>query len=1568
MGCINRLKPYTRTARGIFLLAALVFACFASAGATGFTGKVTGEDGVTPIAGISVQAVDPNGDAILASAVTAGDGTYSLTSISPGTYHLQVDPPGYFPSVRSSHTVASGQDLQVNFALQWSGETWRDTFATDTWSVFISADRKSTNGNVLRFGTVSTGGGDYDSIRKTAAISYALHPYVTIRNKYKVNSGTMGNVNFIVDTMGDWSNRLILVNDYSVSWPWQERTYTIGEDMTWASFLQGDAAGDVDHYFDYLIFHSADRGYVAGQVKTPAGTPLPDTRVQLLKGSAVIGEALSDGAGNYSIWAATSTGGYTVYASTVNGAQFSQASVSIGGRVQTTVNVTLDPFPPAAVPGVRFTATTGNSAGVAWDAYGYAGYWIAFSSDPAFEVWHASQAITAGSPTTLGVYSLEPDTTYYFKVKSADLDDSYYSTAVSSATPPVLPGAVSFSAVYITSAVLQWADGGNPPGTWYQVEYAIDEGFVSNLGFSSGTALSATFGALNPNTTYYFGVRALGFGGQDTAATVPVSTITLAAPPAGEAYALVASTGLSVFWSNNGNPDGTRYEITEATAAAFATLNYSSVTPGNYFEAGGLLPNTTYYYRAAALNGSGLRSAVTEFAPVVTLSAVPLPIPNPTWSLGLVTGTSVETFWLVNNNPNYTEYYVGVSTDVNFNGLDYGPLAWFAAPSYNVTGLESGLTYHFRVKTRDVLNRSSAWLYLGTAQTEAGADNTPPSVNDLQGGDDAWRGAAGGAYMVHFSDLGSGLDKFQVQVTSGLSANGIIVHAWADAVTGINAADYEQDWVLPQAVFETILENVTSYVSVKAFDLAGNSTIYPDAFYVRRDITPPTITSYASSPAGWLAADPGAVFDVDFADALSGLAQVLYSASNQPALADANVLGWTPVDAIVSSPSVTALWGVNFGLLADGASNYISVKAVDAAGNYTVLQDVFRILKNTVGPAVAIAAPQAGYVSTAAVLSGSASAMNEASPVAGSEVAIQELTGSQYYDGTAFASGAPVWLAASGLASWSYNASTVPFAAGTQYKVYARSRDVNSFVTPIPYPSVTFQLDQDAPTVWVSTPAVASLVYAFDAVEGTAADTGGAGLANAEVYLMRLVDGRWWNFQTDAWGDVPVSSAAAPGAAWAFSPGLKLRGGLVHGQQYYVGGAARDAASPANVSAFGSAGSTFTWVDAYAPEAVAQFAPSTGTAPGRVNLAWTFPGDDGGAFPLTFGRYAVQYSTYPEAVFSTQAAQVMISTGLVLAAAPQAYTVAGLNPAATYYFRLWTEDDAGLWSGPSPLASTLSGEALDDMISGSVKNPAGQGITGVMVEAITNSGLVVASVYTLDDGFGSFTLPGLPDGLYRVQATWLEDGFSSSIAKDQIPMGYADANFELSVAYELASVSGSVPASAPSSLRPSAAGAAGVQLWQGSRLIASASPDASGRFSIRNLLPGSYTLRAAGTDGVWKSFTIQLAGGEDLQVTPLGALLRQASAYAYPNPARGFVKFRLYTEVAPVRFSLAVYSLDGSQVKAAEETFSGTGVNEYLWTFTGGRPASGVYFYTLRLKYPFSGETESVRGKFAVIR
>jgi len=1221
----------------------------------------------------------------------------------------------------------------------------------------------------------------------------------------------------------------------------------------------------------------------------------------------------------------------------------------------------------------HFDYNNSNSVSVSWTGTAGDNFWAVFSDDEFFDTWISSEAL----PDTFSkVYTgLKANTTYHFKIKFANEDDLSYTAPISSAIAAVPPGQVFFPEVYHSSVSAQWSTLENSPISEYQAETDIDPAFMLSMSFSSGAVSQAMFDGFTPDTTVYLRVRTFGLVGADSPYSTANSTITRAYQPGSEAYALVSSTGLSVFWDSNGNPGWTRYELTVSTEEGFVSVNYSTALPANYYEAAGLLPNTTYYFKALAVNGAGIRTAATVFGATMTYAAVPAGNPPELYDEDAV---SVQTRWSANDNPGSTQYYVQASTAANFTGLDYGPGTWAAGSARGVNGLDSGLLYYFRVRARDALGRPSPWLELGSRATQAGVDTTPPSVTDQQGGDTAWRGAVSGTYDVDFSDLGTGLDKFQVKVTTGPAFSGTVVADWTDAVTGINSDSYLSDWTLPAAVFAAIDENVPSYVSVRVYDLASpaNFTVKEDAFYVLRDTTPPTITNNAVSPAGWLAADPGAVFDVDFVDSLAGLASASYSAGSTPGLAGGDILGWTAVPGFAAGPAHTALWGVNFAALRDGGTNYISVRAVDGAGNQRVLADVFRILKNTVGPAVNLTAPSSAYVSTVTLITGAAAPMTETDPVAGVEVSLQELSSpnSYYFDGAAFASASAVWLAAGGTLSWSYDASTAPFAAGVQYRAAARARDTDGLLTAQPYPNSSFRLDQVKPTLHVSTPVADSPVYAFDAVEGTAADAGGAGLGAVEIYVRRALDGKWWNFVSGAWSDVAVASATPAAASWTYTPAAGLRGALAHDQQYFIAAVAKDAAAPANTSGLGLTGSTITWKDTLAPEAVTAFAPSTGSAPGRVDVAWTFPGDDGGALALTYGRFAVQYSTFAGAVFSTQTAQVMISTAMVPAGAQLSYTVAGLAPETTYYLRLWVQDDAEFWSAPSPLASTLSGDRLNDTISGSVRTPAGAGVTGVMVDALTNTGAVAASAYTLDDGLGSFSLTPLPDGIYRVRATWLQDGFSNSIAKDQIPMGYADTNFLLSLSYDLASVSGSLPAAAPSGLRPSSAGGR-AQLWRGASLLATAAADPAGRFVINNLIPGPYTLRVSADGASWKTLEISLAPGQELRLQPLGALADKAGTYVYPNPASSHAVFRVATAIYPVKIKLSIFSLDGTLVKTSEYGEAGwtytddtVDVYKYQWDFPGSRPASGVYFCTVKLKDELGGGDETLTRKFAVIR
>ncbi|NIO21753.1 MAG: hypothetical protein GTN76_13755, partial [Candidatus Aenigmarchaeota archaeon] len=104
------------------------------------------------------------------------------------------------------------------------------------------------------------------------------------------------------------------------------------------------------------------------------------------------------------------------------------------------------------------------------------------------------------------------------------------------------------------------------------------------------------------------------------------------------------------------------------------------------------------------------------------------------------------------------------------------------------------------------------------------------------------------------------------------------------------------------------------------------------------------------------------------------------------------------------------------------------------------------------------------------------------------------------------------------------------------------------------------------------------------------------------------------------------------------------------------------------------------------PAAITDLSASPGINGGDIDLSWTAPGDDGVTGTLD-GEYRIDYATYIKS-WNLNDYKISTSASGVDPGDAQSFTVTGLNEGATYYFRIWTADDVGNWSGISNGATT----------------------------------------------------------------------------------------------------------------------------------------------------------------------------------------------------------------------------------------------------------------------------------------
>ncbi len=227
-------------------------------------------------------------------------------------------------------------------------------------------------------------------------------------------------------------------------------------------------------------------------------------------------------------------------------------------------------------------------------------------------------------------------------------------------------------------------------------------------------------------------------------------------------------------------------------------------------------------------------------------------------------------------------------------------------------------------------------------------DTTPALITDNQAGDDSWRLAAGTLYNADFSDYGSRVSSAAYAAWTQSAKGGSQSLGWTQIFASTGLLTYTADWSVD---FNNAAQGF-NYVAVRAWDEAGNLTELVDVFYLKKDTAAPSITDLQAGDTTWYRLNPGAVFNVDFADSGIGLSSAAYEAWTGPGRTGTNVVASSQIFSGAPAASYTADWGLTdaaFTLLAAG-TNYISVTAWDALNQSSAAVDLFYILKDTVAP------------------------------------------------------------------------------------------------------------------------------------------------------------------------------------------------------------------------------------------------------------------------------------------------------------------------------------------------------------------------------------------------------------------------------------------------------------------------------------------------------------------------------------------------------------------------------------------------------------------------------------------
>lgn len=308
------------------------------------------------------------------------------------------------------------------------------------------------------------------------------------------------------------------------------------------------------------------------------------------------------------------------------------------------------------------------------------------------------------------ISDLTPNTTYYYRVRAVNdegtSDNSNpQNVTTNQVSAPGAPTANAASNKTTTSFTANWSSVTG--ATSYRLDVSTSNGFDSFVTENKTVAgTSENVSGLSPNTQYFYRVRAVNDGGTSGNSNVENVFTNQDVPdqPTASAATNITQTSFTANWSTVSG--ATSYKLDVSTSQNFGTFlnGHENLTVNSTsHNVSGLEPGEGYHYRVRAVNEVGA-SGNSNTTTVNTLAPDPVAPEAPTATAATsVTENTFTANW--SQVTGVTEYTLDVSTKSNFNDFVSGyENKAVTGTSHSVTGLSSGTTYYYRLRsTKDGL-------------------------------------------------------------------------------------------------------------------------------------------------------------------------------------------------------------------------------------------------------------------------------------------------------------------------------------------------------------------------------------------------------------------------------------------------------------------------------------------------------------------------------------------------------------------------------------------------------------------------------------------------------------------------------------------------------------------------------------------------------------------------------------------------------------------------------------------------------------------------------------------------